>query len=90
MSDPDYSELAARVLAGRPDELRAPRVDRDRGISVVAQAMAEEYGAAAPGGAWFGGLAAAAVGRARREARCFVSGSPSAERAVSVPIATPA
>lgn len=61
MSDPDYSELAARVLAGRPDETRAPRVDRDRGISVVAQAMAERARRRRARRAGFGALSAAAL-----------------------------
>jgi hypothetical protein len=82
VSDPDYSELAARVLAGRPDEARAPRVDRDRGISVIAQAMAERTRRRRARRAWFGSLAATAV-VALVAGAWLRFGSPSAaERAV--------
>lgn len=82
MSDPDYSELAARVLAGRPDEARAPRVDRDRGISVIAQAMAERTRRRRARRAWFGGLAAAAVVALAAGAWLRFGSPAAAERAV--------
>jgi hypothetical protein len=80
VSDPDYSELAARVLAGRPDEARAPRVDRDRGISVIAQAMAERTRRRSARRAWLHGLAAAAV-VALVAGAWLRFGAPSAEQA---------
>lgn len=80
MSGEDYSELAARVLAGRPDEARAPRVDRDRGISVIAQAMAERKRRRNARRAWLRGFAAAAV-VALAAGAWLRFGAPSAERA---------